>query len=667
MSSKQATNTTQQVDSSSAAKQQRTKNEPTKQVALPGQVLQRAYADPGSLSAPDVQTLQRTIGNRATIQLLRPVLQPKLRLGPANDQYEKEADSVANQVVRQIDNPPVQRAGADEEELAQIKPLSVSRVQRSCVPNARTALQRAQSAEEDELAQAKHVNNAQGDQVEVGIETQIQQSRGRGRSLDAGIQRSMEGAFGADFSSVRVHTNAQADTLNRSLNAQAFTSGKDIFFRNGAYAPKSTGGKALLAHELTHVVQQSGGGGEVQARIQRRSDKLQQKSHYQGQAKGGIKIGKTGYDKILAAIGVYHGLGTTDYMGQLAQLVKVSELLTDWEISHGLADTGTNSKNNKEAARRGVLATLKSTDLPLEIQDVYQQAKQNGGQPDIHLLMKLMDAAAGNPGARGQIESDYAAALRSYQASPQDIANAGGVLDSGDYLGAGNKVDNKLNQARSLTDDPTFGMWDTSVLDAPIDLVNDSDTKIETKKKRIYLRRLVPALANMSDEEIKAISAYTEEGPYTDMNTTLRGGSVVSGNNKKERKDNAKKRDEAQQANLMAASGLNRLPDWTGEVLFRGERDISWAGNLTQNRVIMMKSFSSSSVLRSVAEGFAGSGTNSAVWEISNVTTQGKDIRELSLLGSQEGEVLLKPYTRLRIDQVSTGSKYAHHIKATAL
>jgi hypothetical protein len=667
MSSNHSTNTQRQAESSNVAKQKATKNDLAKQALSPREVLQRAYVDPGSLSASDVQTLQRNVGNRATIQLLRPVLQAKLRLGPANDQYEKEADTVANQVVRQIDRSPVQRATGEEDELAQMKPLAVRQLQRSFTPDARTTLQRSLSTEEDGLTQAKQLHGAQGGQVEAGIETQIRQSRGGGRSLDAGIQRSMESAFGADFSSVRVHTNTQADTLNRSLNARAFTTGKDIFFRSGAYAPKSTDGKALLAHELTHVVQQKGGGGAVQAHIQRRSDKLQQKSHYQGQAKGGIKIGKTGYDKILDAIGVYHGLGTTDYMGQLAQLVKVGELLTDWEISHGFADTGTNSKNKKEAARRSVLATLKSSDLPLEIQDVYQQAVQNGAQPDIHLLMKLMDAAAGNPGARGQIESDYAAALRSYQASPQDIAKAGDVLDSGDYLGAGSKVDNKLDQARSLTDDPTFGMWDTSVLDAPIDLVNDSDTKIETKKKRIYLRRLVPALANMSDEEIKAISAYTEEGPYTDMNTTLRGGSVVSGGNKKQRKENAKKRGEAQQANLMAASGLNRLPDWTGEVLFRGERDISWAGNLTQNRVIMMKSFSSSSVLRSVAEGFAGSGTNSAVWEISNVTTQGKDIRELSLLGSQEGEVLLKPYTRLRIDQVSAGGKYTHHIKATAL
>src|SRR5205814_9311657 len=63
--------------------------------------------------------------------------------------------------------------------------------------------------------------------------------------------------FGIDFSNVRVHSDAKADTLNRSLNAKAFTLGHDIFFSRGAYQPGSVGGNRLLAHELTHVVQQS--------------------------------------------------------------------------------------------------------------------------------------------------------------------------------------------------------------------------------------------------------------------------------------------------------------------------------------------------------------------------------------------------------------------------
>ena len=62
-----------------------------------------------------------------------------------------------------------------------------------------------------------------------------------------------------------------------------------------------------------------------------------------------------------------------------------------------------------------MLATLRLTDLPQEIADVDQQAKTNGDQPDVHLLMQLMDAAQSNPVAPGPIEADYAITLRSYQ------------------------------------------------------------------------------------------------------------------------------------------------------------------------------------------------------------------------------------------------------------
>ncbi|WP_216628850.1 eCIS core domain-containing protein [Microcystis aeruginosa] len=91
------------------------------------------------------------------------------------------------------------------------------------------------------------------------VEAAIEQARGGGRSLDTGIQRQMESAFGTNFSGVRVHTDSTADALNQSLSARAFTTGQDIFFRQGEYNPGSSSGKELLAHELTHVVQQTEG------------------------------------------------------------------------------------------------------------------------------------------------------------------------------------------------------------------------------------------------------------------------------------------------------------------------------------------------------------------------------------------------------------------------
>lgn len=92
------------------------------------------------------------------------------------------------------------------------------------------------------------------------LESSIQQSRGGGQPLSDTIREPMEQAFGADFSGVKVHTDTQSDQLNQSIQARAFTTGQDVFFRQGEYDPASRGGQELIAHELTHVVQQNGKG-----------------------------------------------------------------------------------------------------------------------------------------------------------------------------------------------------------------------------------------------------------------------------------------------------------------------------------------------------------------------------------------------------------------------
>jgi hypothetical protein len=95
-------------------------------------------------------------------------------------------------------------------------------------------------------------------EIDPAVELAITQARGGGRALDSGVRRQMEHAFGCDFTRVRVHTGAQSDALNKTLNAVAFTTGQDIFFRDSTYDPGSRVGRELLAHELTHVVQQGG-------------------------------------------------------------------------------------------------------------------------------------------------------------------------------------------------------------------------------------------------------------------------------------------------------------------------------------------------------------------------------------------------------------------------
>jgi Domain of unknown function (DUF4157) len=92
------------------------------------------------------------------------------------------------------------------------------------------------------------------------VERSIDQARGGGHGMDHSTRGRMESAFGADFSGVRIHTDTRADGLNQSLSARAFTTGQDVFFRQGEYSPGTSSGRELLAHELTHVVQQNGDG-----------------------------------------------------------------------------------------------------------------------------------------------------------------------------------------------------------------------------------------------------------------------------------------------------------------------------------------------------------------------------------------------------------------------
>jgi hypothetical protein len=103
-------------------------------------------------------------------------------------------------------------------------------------------------------------------EIEPEVEAAITRSRGGGQALDGGVRVQMERAFGADFGGVRVHTGTEAHRLNESVNAIAFTTGRDIFFRESAYNPGSSAGRELLAHELTHVVQQ-GGSSAVQGKL----------------------------------------------------------------------------------------------------------------------------------------------------------------------------------------------------------------------------------------------------------------------------------------------------------------------------------------------------------------------------------------------------------------
>jgi len=92
---------------------------------------------------------------------------------------------------------------------------------------------------------------------DLPLDTAIESVKGSGQPLPSELRAFYEPRFGHDFSRVRIHADSEADSLNRVLHSRAFTTRQDVFFRQGEYTPGSSTGRKLLAHELTHAVQQS--------------------------------------------------------------------------------------------------------------------------------------------------------------------------------------------------------------------------------------------------------------------------------------------------------------------------------------------------------------------------------------------------------------------------
>jgi Domain of unknown function (DUF4157) len=128
-----------------------------------------------------------------------------------------------------------------------LSPASIRALQRT-IGNAAVVrlLGQAQRERDDSTSQHRHPP-VPADETE--LRTHINSARGTGQHLDERVQWTLEHGLGADLSSVRVHTDTEADHLSRSINAAAFTTGTDIFFRAGMYRPGSSQGLRLLAHE----------------------------------------------------------------------------------------------------------------------------------------------------------------------------------------------------------------------------------------------------------------------------------------------------------------------------------------------------------------------------------------------------------------------------------
>ena len=214
---------------------------------------------------------KRKLDNHPASTFFDPKIQKKLNTGKAGDQYEVEADTVATKVVKHS-NKTGGLVQAKEEEKLQQKPIietsstlqkqeikeepvqkkEEEQVQQKPIAETISTLQKKETTEEQPIQKKEEKNDSEN----ITTESKINKTKGEGRPMSRGIRTEMDLAFKANFSPIRIHTDSAAIALCEEMGAQAFTNGVDIYFNKGKYNPQSSAGKELLAHELTHTIQQ---------------------------------------------------------------------------------------------------------------------------------------------------------------------------------------------------------------------------------------------------------------------------------------------------------------------------------------------------------------------------------------------------------------------------
>ena len=202
------------------------------------------------------------VGGAPFFAPVRAGVQAKLRIGRADDGFEREADATADRVVAMPAPARPPAAAASAPPAIQSKPderekKDIQKKEQPAPPLVQL------KAEDDDRKLRRKGGETATPAPTATFEAGLAASRSGGQPLAADARQYMEPGFGADFSGVRVHTDAPAVQLTQSIGAQAFAYQNHVYFNAGQYDTGSSGGRHLLAHELTHVVQQ---GSAVQRR-----------------------------------------------------------------------------------------------------------------------------------------------------------------------------------------------------------------------------------------------------------------------------------------------------------------------------------------------------------------------------------------------------------------
>lgn len=205
--------------------------------------------------------LSHSFGNIPLHASTAPPIQAKSTINTPGDQYEQEADVMADKVMRMPNTA-----------LPLPKISSATSIQRKCATCGKEEEHKTESKEENEVIQRvliqrkcskceeeEKILQRKENTNSVPAATAVNQTVGSaGQPLDAATRSFMEPRFGFDFSKVRIHDHSIAHKSAAAINALAYTHQHNIVFGDGQYQPKTQTGRKLIAHELTHVVQQNG-------------------------------------------------------------------------------------------------------------------------------------------------------------------------------------------------------------------------------------------------------------------------------------------------------------------------------------------------------------------------------------------------------------------------
>src|SRR4051794_10867136 len=307
--------------------------------------------------------LQRAAGNRAAMAFA----QTKLVIGHAVDPAEQEADDIADAVLQRLRKEP---AGNDDEGDERGGPPTI---------------RRSAGGGDDPLG---------GAEVDPTTSNAIERARSTGRPLSSGARDRMESGFGQSFGSVRIHDGQEADRLSRSLQAHAFTSGRDIFFSRGAYRPGTSTGDQLLAHELAHVVQQGGSG--VNRHVSR---KMWTKAQFaKATSEGALTKKSDVQEQVEKMIAEYiatfeeHGVVSTEDLPKAVNLLLQMQQSVEWwigdhtvDVDNDLGGVDTLEAPNRKKRMKGMkeFKVFLAREISTLQAEQRRQTKDDGSEGDI--------------------------------------------------------------------------------------------------------------------------------------------------------------------------------------------------------------------------------------------------------------------------------------------